>query len=91
MPPPKIETVDDTITAWESWGGPSKWTQQLRIFGDLGGKIQYWSGVPRSASAIPLTFALFAPDGTKLPCNYRLRDITNAISLLQNTQKETDR
>jgi hypothetical protein len=30
-----------------------------------------------------LTFALFKPDGTPLPCRYRLKDIKAAIAVLR--------
>jgi hypothetical protein len=68
---------------WAAYSGESAWTKAAREFGDLGGLAQYWSGIPGSKSAIGLTFALFAPDGTKLPCEYRLKDIRSAIALLK--------
>jgi hypothetical protein len=78
-----IERPDAIADFWEQWCGDTPWSRSLRRFGELGGKIQYWCGVPRSHSAIPLTFALYAPDGTELPCNYRLKDIKAAIKTLE--------
>ena len=51
-------------------------------FAALGGFAEDWGGVPQSKSAIPLTFALILPDGSRLPdCRYRLADIRRAITL----------
>ena len=81
---PPIENPDNIAELWEAWCGETEWSRSLRRFGELGGKIRYWCGMPRSASAIPLTFALFKPDNSELPCKYRLKDIKAAISLLES-------
>lgn len=68
---------------WEHWCGETEWSRSLRRFGEMGGLIRYWCGMPRSRSAIPLTFALFAPDGSKLPYDgSRLKDIKAAVAHL---------
>lgn len=79
-----IQPAAEVAEVWESWCGDTPWSKALREFGSLGGLIRYWCGVPRCASAIPLTFELFAPDGTSLPCRYRLRDIRDAVTTLRN-------
>lgn len=69
---------------WESYSNAGrKWAVALRRFGELGGVIEYWCGVPGSASAIPLTFSLYGPDGQKFACTSRLKDIRAAISDLE--------
>jgi hypothetical protein len=76
--------LEATASFWESWSKASgKWAVALREFGALGGKCEYWCGVPNSASAIPLTFALYSPDGEKMPCDSRLKDIKAAIAVLR--------
>lgn len=76
-----------TANFWENYSQAGvKWAVALREFGALGGRCEYWCGVPNSASAIPLTFSLYAPDGTKLPCRYRLKDIKAAITTLRNAK-----
>lgn len=82
---PKIENAARMADIWAGWcGDDSAWCKAAREFGALGGLAQYWSGMPRSASAIPLTFALYRPDGSKLPCSYRLKDIKAAIADLRS-------
>lgn len=83
---PPIEDPEATAAFWEQYIGDSSWSRLLREFGRLGGKIQYWCGVPRSASAIPLTFSLHRPNGLELPCQYRLKDIRAAIETLKREQ-----
>lgn len=83
MGAPPIQPASEVAELWEEYGGETKWSKTLREFGALGGLVQYWSGMPQSASAIPLTFALFAPDGTKLASNYRLKDIRAAIETVR--------
>lgn len=80
---PPIGPVDDVADFWESYSGDTAWVKALREFGRLGGQIQYWCGVPQSASAIPLTFGLFHPDGREIECDSRLKDIRAAIVLLR--------
>lgn len=72
---PKPENPATVAECWRIWCGDTPWSQSLEEFGSLGGTIAWWCGYPRSASAIPLTFELFLPDGTKFPTNYRLKDI----------------
>ena len=79
---PNDQTPHEVADAWENWCGVTKWSTSLREFGDLGGKILWWCGMPRSTSAIPLTFALYTPTGEKLYCDYRLKDIRAAIVTL---------
>ena len=76
--------IEATASAWEGWCGVSQWSIALREFGALGGQCESFGGRPRSASAIGLTFALYRPNGSKLPCDYRLKDITDAIATLKN-------
>lgn len=83
MPPPIVHP-DEIAARWEAWCGETAWSRSLREFGALGGRIQYWCGMPRSASSIPLTFALFRPDGTKFDCDYRLKDIRAAVAELSS-------
>ena len=78
----KSEDAEYVALAWAHWCGENKWTQAARRFAELGGRIHWWCGYPRSASAIPLTFALYGPDGQELPSNSRLRDLHNAIASL---------
>lgn len=85
---PPIVPAADIAEVWRSYGGDTPWTAALDEFGALGGLVQYWSGMPRCASAIPLTFALFSPDGEKLQCSYRLKDIIAATRLIRDA-KET--
>jgi len=59
----------------------------MRDFAAAGGLCRYWCGMPGSASAIPLTFALFAPDGTKLECKYRLKDIIAATAKIKQLER----
>lgn len=80
---PEIVPAADVADSWATWCGENRWTKAMRSFGSLGGKCQWWCGYPQSASAVPLTFALFAPDGRKLLCNYRLKDIVAAIAELE--------
>jgi len=82
MNTPPICNAAEMARVWEAYGGETAWSIAARRFGELGGLAQYWCGMPQSASAIPLTFALFAPNGDPLPCKYRLRDIRNAIKFL---------
>ncbi len=74
---------------WESWCGKTAWSVLLRQFGELGGKIEYRCGMPQSKSAIPLTFALIKPDGSKITGNSRLKDIREGIKLLSIHTHET--
>ncbi len=75
---------------WENYGGSTPWTKSLRAFGDVGGQIIYWCGMPGSKSAIPLTFELIMPDGSRFVAAdggaYRLKDIRAAIT--QATKEE---
>jgi hypothetical protein len=68
---------------WDSYGGENRWTRAAREFGEVGGLAVYWCGMPQNASAIPLTFSLHRPDGTELPCNYRLKDIIAATERIK--------
>src|SRR4029077_20634176 len=80
---PPIEPARNVAHEWSLWCGDNRWTKALARFNELGGFVQWWSGYPQSASAIPLTFTLFAPDGTRLECSYRLKDILAAIATLE--------
>jgi hypothetical protein len=84
---PPIQAAANVAAIWEDYQGETAWTKSMREFGSLGGLVQYWCGMPRCASSIPLTFALFAPDGTKLECSYRLKDIHAAIATLKTASQ----
>jgi len=73
----------EVAKAWENWCGPTPWSQALREFGKLGGRIKWLCGYPRSKSAIPLAFVLYAPNGTKLNEHSRLKDILEAVEKLK--------
>lgn len=77
-------TINAVADAWEAWCGPTRWSNGLKRLAELGGSIKWWCGYPRSASAIPLTFELFRPDGSKFPSGYRLRDIEAAVAELES-------
>ena len=79
-----LEHPDVIADFFASWCGETAWSIELRRFGALGGLIRYWCGVPRSHSAIPLTFALHWPSGTPMHFDRdRLRDIKLACQLLE--------
>lgn len=80
---PEIQPASVVAEIWRGYGGDTPWTAALDEFAALGGRVQYWCGMPRCASAIPLTFALFAPDGRQLECNYRLKNIRAAIDSIK--------
>lgn len=71
---------DPIADLWESWCGETLWSKKLKEFGRLGGKITYYCGMPRSASAIPLCFVLHLPNGKEFNGRSRLKDIQQAIS-----------
>jgi hypothetical protein len=77
-----IQTCEEVATSWENWCGETPWSKSLRKFGELGGKVIWWCGVPRSASAIPLCFVLVMPDGFHYQGHSRLRDIKDAIAAI---------
>lgn len=76
---PPYTNPAEVAELWEGWCGPTPWSEGLRTFAKLGGTIQFWCGRPRSASAIPLTFVLRAPDNTEFNGS-RLKDIRAAIA-----------
>jgi hypothetical protein len=82
---PKPIPVETVVLSWKNWGGETQWTQLLRQFGQLGGLITHYCGLPRSKSAIPLTFTLHFPSGEKIDTggNSRLRDIKAAIQIMK--------
>jgi len=57
---------------------------------DLGGKVEWWCGYPRSKSAIPLCFSLIDADGKKLEGSSRLKDIRDSVNLYENRKKACD-
>ncbi len=58
----------------------------MDAFAILGGTVVDWDGVPMSKSAIPLTFVLYLPDGTRVPNQHsRLKDIKAAVAMAQDT------
>jgi hypothetical protein len=77
-----IQTCEAVASAWERWCGVTPWSISLRLFGNLGGKVIWYGGMPRCASAIPLCFTLIMPDGTKYNGRSRLMDIKDAITQL---------
>ena len=81
----EIESASVLADRWATWcGEKSQWVKWMRRFAALGGQVCDWGGVPQCHSSIGLTFELFAPDGTKLECEYRLKDIRAAVRLLEN-------
>jgi len=80
------ERVPDVAAAWERWCGETPWSRELRTFGRLGGRMVWWGGYPRSASAIPLCFSLYTPDGLPITGGSRLKDIRRAVALLRERQ-----
>lgn len=76
-----IFKCEEIAELWENWCGKTNWSESLRQFGQLGGKIIYYCGMPQSASAIPLTFEMVMPTGEVLPGNSRLKDIKTAIEI----------
>lgn len=50
------------VEYWEAWCGPTLWSKHAIRLIDAGGHIAHWCGVPRSHSAIPLTFVAILPD-----------------------------
>lgn len=81
---PPVQSATIVAGGWAEWcGDDNRWVKAMREFGELGGQSQWWCGMPSCASAIPLTFTLVAPDGQKLECNYRLKDITAAVTFLK--------
>ena len=75
-------TGQELASEWRAWCGDCPWTDLMHQFGELGGTSVWWCGYPRSRSAIPLTFTLIGPDGQKMPCDYRLKDIRAAVEQL---------
>lgn len=74
---------------WEAWNGETSWSRALRRFGELGGRIKYWGGHPsKGKMTYPVRFELYGPDGTKLPCNSRLKDIKAAIAALETEKRQ---
>lgn len=92
MPAPSIVDPVDIAELWERWCGETPWSISLREFAAAGGRIRYWCGMPRCASATPLTFSLHRSDGSELPCSYRLKDIKAAIATLrdESTQQHVE-
>lgn len=78
------ETQDprDVAEAWRSWCGDTPWSRWLDRFGELGGRIEWFCGLPKSASAIPLTFRLYGPDGSVVGRS-RLKDIRESVRSLE--------
>lgn len=75
----------EVAEAWEGWCGETPWSVGLKQFASLGGKIKWWCGMPRSASAIPLCFVLYDSEEKELEVgNERLKDINKAIEILIN-------
>lgn len=81
-----LTNPEELVKTWEIWlGKPTKWSESMRRFGQLGGLVSDHGGVPRSKSAISLCFGLHKPDGTQIPgTKSRLKDIMNAIEILEN-------
>jgi len=64
---------------WETWCGETPWSTWMLRWADLGGKVEWWCGYPRSKSAIPLCFGLVGADGKRLEGSSRLKDIRAAV------------
>jgi hypothetical protein len=78
---------DEVAEAWEFWCGETPWSRSLRRFGELGGRVRWFGGYPRSRSAIPLCFCLYGPDGRELPSRSRLKDIKAAVATLEERRR----
>ena len=67
--------------AWERWCGETSWSRGLRR---LEGRatVDWWGGVPRSKSAIPLCFVIRLADGTEIRGS-RLKDIRVALATVK--------
>mgnify|MGYP001619541604 FL=1 len=78
-------TNREIADAWEGWCGETKWSRAVRELDRLGWRVQWWAGYPRSASAIPLTFTIYDPNGDKFPSSARLRDLTAAVKAAEPT------
>lgn len=77
-----IQATEYVAEAWERWCGVTPWSNFMRSFGELGGQVIWYCGMPRSASAIPLCFTLVMPDGTERNGS-RLRDLRDAVAELE--------
>lgn len=60
----------------------SAWVTAMRRFGDLGGLVRYYCGVP-GYRIMPLGFACHAPDGTELDASNTLAGIRQSIVSLE--------
>ncbi len=76
-----IDSMPATQVAkeWEHWCGVTPWSQAMREWAELGGRVIWWGGFPRSKSAIPLCFVLVSRVGKELPGSSRLKDIQAAV------------
>ncbi len=77
----------EVSSSWDDWCGKTSWSQTMQRFGELGGKVRWWGGMPRSASAIPLCFELYTSDGRKIEGGSRLKDIHAAVRMLEGEEK----
>lgn len=68
----------DLAHAWSLWCGENKWTRSMRSLANVGCTVVWWGGYPRSASAIPLCFVIYLPNGKKFNGHSRLKDIIAA-------------
>lgn len=72
-------TCDKVADIWEAWCGETPWSKYMRQAGTLGVRCVYFDGVPRSASAIPLTFVLVDDEGKWLTNGSTLRELRNFV------------
>jgi hypothetical protein len=78
----EIQDCESVADSWAAWCGETQWSKKLRQFGELGGKIKWWCGVPQSPSAIPLCFSLYDAQKKEIEGSSRLKDIRYAIEYL---------
>ena len=75
----KTMSAKEVAKAWKWWCGSCAWTKAMEAFGKIGGRVRWWAGYPRSASAIPLCFTLILSEGQEINGS-RLKDIKEAIA-----------
>jgi len=82
----EVIECEEVVLKWKQWCGDTPWSDCLKRFGDLGGKIIWYCGYPRSVSAIPLCFTLILPNKQEINGS-RLKDIKLAIRLVESPGK----
>lgn len=81
---PVLQPGQKLAARWEAWCGETHWSKTMRRFGELGGLVRDFGGVPQSRSAIPLCFSMHRADGRKFEnLHSRLKDIRAAVAALE--------